>query len=371
MSDNKQPKIALFLGAGASVPFGKPTTKELKNELLEEYKKLENEIRSEYAGKSPNPRAEELWFSILLHSILSFDEFGDIEHVLQALKELHAFFIKSQYGGRYVQSLILSNYGDKYSPDSVQDWRFSEYIKTIAEQRKRLEKRIFYRYQWDKSYTEALGQIYDPLFGEIKKYSKDIRVFTTNYDRAIEVYCSKSEGKCRCVYGFRYDEVSERRLWNKDEGFEFPSSVKEGVTIVYLYKLHGSLNWKKDANGEIEAITGETPISDPSYVEDMLIYPTVSPKTGQQREPYKTIRERFKKELLESTDVCIIIGFSFRDGHIKSIFSDFIKLGTKTLIVVSRSADENIRGYLLKKYKKLPQSKKTHGVAMKISRCMT
>src|SRR5215216_3817710 len=235
---SKELRIALFLGAGASMPFDKPTTKKLKDELLEEYKKLEVEIRKEYAGKSYNPRAEELWDSILLQSILRFKEsedieqvesedieymeFQDIEHVLQALKETYDFFINGQYGGKYVQSLIKGKYADKYSPDSVQDWSFSEYVKAIPRLRNRLENKVFDKYRWDSKnpYTKELGQIYNPLFGEIKKYSKDIHVFTTNYDRAIEVYCSKPERKCRCIYGFRYDEYSERRLWDKDKGFD-------------------------------------------------------------------------------------------------------------------------------------------------------
>jgi hypothetical protein len=128
---SKELRIGLFLGAGASVPFGKPTTKKLRDELIKEY-----------TGRA-NSQPPELWYRILLHSILSFPKFEDIEHVLQALKEIDDFFINSQYGGRYVQSLIMGNYADKYSPDSVQDWRFSEYVKTIPEQRKRIEKHIF------------------------------------------------------------------------------------------------------------------------------------------------------------------------------------------------------------------------------------
>jgi hypothetical protein len=170
------------------------------------------------------------------------------------------------------------------------------------------------------------------------------------------MYCSKPERKCRCIYGFRYDEYSERRLWDKDKGYDI-SSVQEGVTNVYLYKLHGSLNWKKHATGEIEAISGETPFSDPNYVEDMLIYPTLSPKDGQELEPYNIIREKFK-DFMDEADACIVIGFSFRDEHINNIFTDFLKRGRRTLIVVSPSAEKYIDENLLEKYE-LPQAKKT------------
>lgn len=350
MSDNKQPKIALFLGAGASKPFGKPTTKELKNELLEEYKKLENEIRRKYAGQSENPRKEELWYSILLHSILSFDEFEDIEHVLQALKEIYDFFINSQYGGKYVKNLIKRNYADEYSPASGLDWRFSEYVKTITEQRRKIENNIFEHYKWKYSKVEKLGQkIYDQLFPEILKHSNsnDIRIFTTNYDRTIEEYCDPEQRNYHCIDGFRSIRGwGGGRKWDKGK---YEPQLAEGEIPVYLYKLHGSLDWKKHKKHGIVA-TGEEGISsDSNYIEPMLVYPTLSPKDGQEVKPYKTIREKFKKELLKSTDVCIVIGFSFRDKHIKSIFSKFLKLGARTLIVVSPSAEKSIRENLLKK----------------------
>lgn len=355
MSSNKRPRIALFLGAGASKPFGKPTTEGLRAKLIKEYEELRDEILKEYAGKSNNPQVKELWHSILLHSILSFKEFGDIEHVLQALKEIDDFFIKSQYGGRYVQSLIKGNYADKYSPDSVQDWRFTEYLKTIPEQRKRIENNIFDNYRWDNnSDDEALGQIYDPLFAEIMKHSNsnDIRIFTTNYDRAIEEYCSNEQRIYQCIDGFIYDYRSGRRKWNKGK-YEAP--LDKGEVPVYLYKLHGSLDWKMHKKHGIVATGEEGLSSDLNYSEQMLVYPTLSPKDGQEVDPYKTIREKFKEELTERTDVCIVIGFSFRDEHINLIFSDFIKRVGKTVIVVSPSAEENIYDNLLKRNRPVGQ----------------
>jgi hypothetical protein len=77
------------------------------------------------------------------------------------------------------------------------------------------------------------------------------------------------------------------------------------------------------------------------------VYPTLSPKDGTEIEPYKTIREEFKR-FMETADACIIIGFSFRDSHLNMIFSDFLKRG-KRIIAVSPSADENIYTNLLER----------------------
>jgi hypothetical protein len=64
---------------------------------------------------------------------------------------------------------------------------------------------------------------------------------------------------------------------------------------VCLYKLHGCLNWKKHRKHGIEATAEERRFDDASYEEDLLIYPTLSPKEGEEIEPYKAIREEFRK----------------------------------------------------------------------------
>lgn len=80
--------LALFLGAGASVPYNKPTTRDLKNKLVKRY------IEVEATDYSP---AEHY-----LYSILNFPEFEDIEHILQCIKEIDDFFNSSPYGGKYL-----------------------------------------------------------------------------------------------------------------------------------------------------------------------------------------------------------------------------------------------------------------------------
>jgi hypothetical protein len=338
MSDKKQLRIVLFLGAGASKPFGKPTTKEFKDILRDE----------KYHPSAPSNL--EPWQKKILNSILSFEEFKDIEHVLQCLKEIDEFFTNSQYGGKYLQSKNLVY-------DKGNQWDFSQYIENVKTQRGLIERDIFEYYHWNHSKEEELGQkIYDQLFAEIMKHSNSnvIRIFTTNYDRTIEEYCSSEQRNYQFIDGFIPHYRSGRRKWNEGK-YEAP--LDKGEVPVYLYKLHGSLDWKRHKQYGILATGEEGPSSDSNYIEQMLVYPTLSPKDGQEVEPYKTIREKFKEELMKRTDVCIVIGFSFRDEHIKSILSDFLKLGTKTLIVVSPSAKKNIHDNLLRK--PIPSAQKT------------
>lgn len=99
---SKELKIALFLGAGASVPFGKrkPTTQQLKNQLLNKYKDLAESNSDLY----------------YLHSIIRFSRFEDIEHVLQCIKEIDDFFTMSEYGGSYLLAHNLTFQHDPRRP---------------------------------------------------------------------------------------------------------------------------------------------------------------------------------------------------------------------------------------------------------------
>jgi NAD-dependent SIR2 family protein deacetylase len=274
-----------------------------------------------------------------LHLIISFEDFEDIEHVLQCIKEIDDFFAVSQYGSKYLLKRKLVFQYDPRRPWGLES--FTDGIKVI---RKILEDDVFENYAWNHSADSSLSSIFDELIKLLENNSKEIHVFTTNYDRAVEEYCSKREKNCRCIDGFQLDEYSNRRLWAGS--YSYPK-VDNKTTNVYLYKLHGSLNWKRHKIYDIEATSEERRSYDSNYVENLLVYPTLSPKDGAEVEPYKTIREEFRK-YMEGADLCIIIGFSFRDMHVNTIFSDFLKRGKK-MILVSPSAYENIYINLFKR----------------------
>lgn len=66
--------------------------------------------------------------------------------------------------------------------------------------------------------------------------------------------------------------------------YSYPK-VDNKITNVYLYKLHGSLNWKRHKIYDIEATSEERRSYDSNYVENLLVYPTLSPKDGAEVEP--------------------------------------------------------------------------------------
>lgn len=298
-------KIGVFLGAGASVPYSKPTTVQLKNKLLEKY------------GNSG-----------LYKTLLEHPEFQDIEYVLTAVRQIVKF--SETLGGKF----CVQNTGN-----------FGGHADTLRQFEETLEEEIFENYSWKHSDDETVSKIITPIFDVIKKESNEIIVFTTNYDRSIEEYCSNPKNQLRCVDGFHLNQYNGRFLWAKGD-YGYLGKNDNGYDV-FLYKIHGSLNWKKHTKYGIERTTYERKPEDSNYEEDFLIYPTLSPKEeAEGKEPYSTILDRFD-ENLKLLDACIVIGFSFRDEHINQKFEEFVNAGKK-LILLGPNVTSDFRINVLK-----------------------
>lgn len=310
-------KIALFLGAGASVPFGKPTTKQMKDNLAKySYKDLDEE---------------------LLQSFVTNYQYKDIEYVLQAVRDIKKF--SQSLGGKYfIEHGKNGNFSYKngYLPVDT-------FILKLDIVEKTLENAIYENYRWNHDFDgQALG-IYDTIFKILKQYSEDIVIFTTNYDRVIEEYCN-NRTEYQCVDGFTRDPPhSELNLWMGD--FNVQSDDK--LTLVKLYKLHGSLNWKEHVKHGIVKTNEESISTDQNFSKNLVILPTRSPKDEEEESPFTDLLGMFEN-FMENADACIVVGFSFRDLVINQTLKQFAFLGgQKPLIVISPSAMENVCENLL------------------------
>jgi hypothetical protein len=309
-------KIALFLGAGASVPFGKPTTKIFKEILLEKYN---GDTSIEY-----------------LRDFLQNENFKDIEHVLQSIKEIQDFL--QGYGGKFFSGsynplqIRFNNRMEKFDSDFFK--------KQMLQVKKTIEDEIFNHYRWDDKHNENLEKIFNKLFSLFEP--KDgVHVFTTNYDNAIETYCDITQ-KHKPIDGFKHNVRGRNYIW---DNFFSPPDHDAGIDV-FLHKLHGSLDWKQLQNNKIVKTSEESKPSDPRYKHNMIIYPTLAPKDEEGQEPYKTIIHRFE-EFMDDADICIVIGYSFRD-HLNHSFLNFLDKGNTKLIIISPTAISDLHENLLR-----------------------
>ncbi|MEX0597944.1 MAG: SIR2 family protein [Candidatus Paceibacterota bacterium] len=313
-------KVALFLGAGASVPYGKPTTRKLRENLIEKYGD----------GLGDN----------FLSTLLACPEFEDVEHILQATKDLTSF--NELYGGKFLS--WLGNQSRLVIGLTSGNHKYPEFVENLKKIKNTFENEVFENYSWDHNADQTVNTLFPPLLNFLQSKSDKITIFTTNYDRAVEEYCSRDDNNFFCVDGFKHHEYSGRNIWNN--GDNLYADLIPNKTDVFLYKLHGSLNWKKHKRYGIERTTYERKPNDPNYEEDFLIYPTLSPKDeANGREPYKTILKQFE-EIMNNVDACIVVGFSFRDEHINDILSKFTDKG-KILIAISPHCITDFRTRIL------------------------
>ncbi len=308
-------KVVLFLGAGASVPFGKPTTAQMKDNLRK---------------YTPNNIHEEM-----LESFLSPAKYPDIEYVLQSVRDIKKF-AKSLGGEYFFEHGKNGHFSFKHGGFS-----FNEFIERINDIEKSLELAIYENYRWNHDHDSTATGIYDIIFNRLRNHTDSINIFTTNYDRVIEEYCN-SKHDYQCVDGFaRSPPHSERNLWNGN----FNVKPDGNITPVKLCKLHGSLNWKEHVKYGMVKTNEESLSLDPNYTKNLVILPTRSPKDEEDQAPFSDLLTMFEN-FMDKANACIVIGFSFRDLQINKIFKKFV-MSKKPLIVISPTAMENICKNLL------------------------
>lgn len=315
-------KIALFLGAGASVPYDMPTTEQLRDKMMH---------------KGLNfPRKD----------LLDSSRFPDIEHVLSVLDQLLSF-MKSPAGELYEKFKNGTPDNERYDKGSylLAIERLNSYVKDSHASKEVIETLITQNYRWNSTNNDAAKKILQPLFDLAKSKEKHVTIFTTNFDTVIEEYCGSPGTNIECVDGFKFHEARRTVVWDGT----FTPQHDAFETKVFLHKLHGSMNWLADASGDRRPLLQkpDTSASD-DRSRDMYIRPSLDTKTeGTQREPYATILHRFA-QILPSFDVCIVIGYSFRDSHITENLINFVKDG-KILVVLSPTASDDLESNALNK----------------------
>ena len=283
-------RIALFLGAGASVPYGMPTTAQLREKLGQDF---------------PRP------------DLMNSDQFSDAEQILQALDD-ETDFAKTAAGIHHCKI----------------DAEFNNKIIHTKPAKDKLEGLVRSSYAWNPSMDSTAVDILGVLFEFVRANNGDVTVFTTNYDGAVEEYCRHANPTTECIDGFELRRTSREYVWTGN----FVPSDESAHSRVLLHKLHGSMSWKWRMAGDVREAVRKPDDSIPvDRSGDVYIRPTLYVKDkDMKREPFATLLGRFD-DLPESFDVCIAIGSSFRDKHILDKFIEFIKNG-KVLIAISPKA---------------------------------
>ncbi|MCK4374402.1 MAG: SIR2 family protein [Candidatus Brocadiae bacterium] len=195
----------------------------------------------------------------------------------------------------------------------------------------------------------------DPQYGRA-------RIFTTNYDTLVE----QAMDRLGILYWDGFTGTVSRRLNPAayDLDLHYPGEVTEGRVrrydkVLHLYKLHGSINWRrsdqsaqnpygigfdlrplptKDEVGSEKAAKGRSAEDSFSSIfahgESLAILPT-STKYGESLAmPFAHLFRAMGQALREPQTVLVVVGYSGWDAHINQMIEDALTNPGFTCVIV-------------------------------------
>jgi len=313
----------VFLGAGASRPFGILTMQEMVNEFEQWIEGEDIELFNYYS-------------EIKKTLIDTFGSSVDIEAMFSVLEGISKKVESKELG--HFAFFYISKVGLKkpFTSEHV------ELATKILEKLKEYIKKTCTVNLTTTESTEIYEKSYVPLFKFIKG-NKNYN-FPGNYQLQIQW---KS-------YTTNYDDIFEK-FWNslKTPNDHFD---KQGDSDNYVFntgrlvlsnhsfvKLHGSLDWTfNKENGNV--IRKKNAGFQPYQTEgDVMLFPI------QQKDlylsPWYALFQDFKEGLMRC-EKWYVIGYAFNDEFIKNVFIEQLKLRNKpTLVIVNPSANQIIQKF--------------------------
>jgi hypothetical protein len=273
-----QSPIVLFLGAGASVPLGKPTMEQF-------VARLADQITSENEAS--------------LLSVLISARGHDLEAILTDLET----FLSLQY----VTSFVF----DRQNPSAYEANR-----SDAANLRSLIRHSIIREYR--SIDTQRAVEVYQPLFDTIFSHVDPatccLPIFTTNYDLAIESLGVEQFSEYDFIDGMEDDPFQRQSYWNPMQFESF--RIGRQVRPIVLFKLHGSVNWMRiTSTGRIVQSLPMYDVIDSDEYQNTIIYPAGNKVATT--EPYLTGYHYFAR-CCEYAKIIVVIGYSFRDYDVLS-----------------------------------------------------
>ena len=212
---------------------------------------------------------------------------------------------------------------------------------------------------------ENIAELYDNLFKIIGTHcSPPIDIFTTNYDLVIEEYIENKKPLVYCdgfnchseISGKAYlcDEDDDPFIWSTiwnaekyDKATKFANELRNSRNSNYnsfetirFFKLHGSIDQyiqgdeivKKDILFPTKTVNGKELL-------ESMIYPMREKEV--YKDPFFELFTRLKTSLI-AEKICIVIGYSFGDEHIRNIFFDAVKRNPKVKILLGNKKPDEV-----------------------------
>lgn len=142
-----------------------------------------------------------------------------------------------------------------------------------------------------------------------------VKLFTTNYDRCIEG--AADSRSIVLIDGFSHssEQRFNRDYFQHDIVRRAPNGARAEFVdgVFHLYKMHGSLDWRRRRDGLVIRSTATE-----DDLKPVLIYPRSTKYQEAFSSPYLDMFSAWQTALREPDTTLIIAGFGFADDHISA-----------------------------------------------------
>lgn len=301
----KEREIIMLLGAGTSVEAGIPHS----NKMISE---LESLVRSD----------EKDWSDLhdLYFYIRGTFEYGNALRKISNPKNPETYY---NIESLYVALDELSKRDEHSLFPYIGAWnpKLSDVAGNKFENVKELKQKIYNKIRdWVGVTQREKVAYYENIFDFRKEYESSIRIFSMNYDLCVEKawknWLSKNRtDEIELERGFHPatpDDVEKSRCWDWKRLDESQNPYEKQP--VFLYKLHGSIDWKKE--GEKTKFEDEDSWSNIKLEESVFIFGETNKL--HYNDPFFYLFQEFRKWTL-SSKLIISLGYSFGDPHINNV----------------------------------------------------
>lgn len=188
---------------------------------------------------------------------------------------------------------------------------------------------------------------YKDFYQKIALREKDLsrlNIFTTNNDLFNEYALDSLNIHYINGFGGGIERFFNPAIFNYSYSKRMDTSINKYEPVenlVYLYKIHGSVNWVED-NTNTNTFFKVKEVSIPVKNENnVLIYPTPTKQNKSLGSPYVEMFREFQKKLLIPHSVLFVIGYSFSDEHVNNIIYQALATNSSINIVIMNDITGN------------------------------
>ncbi len=157
-----------------------------------------------------------------------------------------------------------------------------------------------------------------------QEYEHPLRVFSLNYDRCVEIACAKASISRGFDEGKKWD-------WRIFEPVDDPE--------IFLYKLHGSIDWERGEDGQVMYRDGYNNIK-----HDHLAIIFGTTYKLQYVDPFLFLAYEFRRWTLSTVRLIVAVGYGFLDDHINGIMGQALKNNSAMKVLAVIGAGDDQRG---------------------------